>query len=473
MNREAQGWLLVEALERACQVTGASTAPQGREAMEREVQAIRENFIGLFKEVKQQKAQLEVTVVQWREYKDEYERLSDWLQQMDILVKAHKTALVATLPEKVKQVVEMKEVLDRLEKGSEQIETFNQTASVLLTSHLDTYVNNQLRHLNSRYQVMVNLAKDVMKKLEACRDQHTEYMNCMERARSWIDNAWEVIRSSAESGSERAENFALEREALQTRLDKIQELMRKREDGQTLVHATVNAGEKALRNTKSEGRDQMNRELKELQNDWDRLIRKLATAKVKCETELLQWSDYSSNFSQMRQWLSEREAKLQQVCAQKVSQARKGQTQTMASDTAQQANSTLTSIGERRATLRRTGSIVQDIVSFEPMILSLGEDSELSSSYRHLSAKANKLYEEQKQTVEHYQQFVDGALELSNWIRASRERLAKCQELVFDRAQLSSQLALLKVLESEQSQVSKYYFLLKDLDKINIVIMIN
>jgi len=92
-------------------------------------------------------------VVQWRVYKEEYERLSDWLQQIDILVKAQKTALLSTLKEKEKQVLEVKEILEKLQKGQSQIDTFNQTAGVLLTSHLDTYVNNQLRHLNSRYQV--------------------------------------------------------------------------------------------------------------------------------------------------------------------------------------------------------------------------------------------------------------------------------------------------------------------------------
>ena len=42
---------------------------------------------------------------------------------------------------------------DRLDKGEEMINKFNEMASGFLSSHLDTYVNNQLRHLNSRYQV--------------------------------------------------------------------------------------------------------------------------------------------------------------------------------------------------------------------------------------------------------------------------------------------------------------------------------
>lgn len=110
-------------------------------------------YISFISEIAVQKEQLEAMVLQWRSYKEEYERLSDWLQQIDILVKAQKIALLSTVKEKEKQVEEVKEILDKLEKGQSQIETFNQTASVLLASHLDTYVNNQLRHLNSRYQV--------------------------------------------------------------------------------------------------------------------------------------------------------------------------------------------------------------------------------------------------------------------------------------------------------------------------------
>lgn len=96
-------------------------------------------------------------------------------------------------------------------------------------------------------------------------------------------------------------------------------MFRERDDGQNLIHSTVNSGEKVLRNTKVDGRDIINEQLKEIQADWDRLIRKMSTAKVQLETSLLQWADYSSSYSQLQQLLSERENKLQQVCEQKVS----------------------------------------------------------------------------------------------------------------------------------------------------------
>ena len=98
----------------------------------------------------------------------------------------------------------------------------------------------------------------------------------------------------------------------------IQELTNRREAGQSLIHATVNAGEKVLRATRSDGKEAIAAALKELQADWERLVKKISTAKVHLETSLLQWADYSSSYSQLQQWISDRDAKLMEVCEQKV-----------------------------------------------------------------------------------------------------------------------------------------------------------
>ncbi|XP_075225316.1 muscle-specific protein 300 kDa isoform X2 [Lycorma delicatula] len=446
LNKKAQGELLLDHHDTTAQVTLASTSPEGQEIIRNDVRALSESFHNLFKEIQEQKDQLEAMIIQWREYKEEYERLSDWLQQMDVLVKAQKTALLATVQEKEKQVQDVKIILVQLEEGSGQIERFNQTASTLLSSHLDTYVNNQLRHLNSRYQVQVNLGKDVLKKVETNLDQHKQYESNLKKAQTWIENAKEVIRECSQASSNSS------RDVLQARLGQIQELLRNREEGQSLIHATVNCGEKVLRNTRSDGRDTINTALKEIQNEWERIVRKISTAKVHLETSLLQWADYSSSYSQLQQWITDREAKLQQVCEQKVSKAKKGQTSGLSS----------LAIGERKATLRQTNSIVQDIVSFEPMIQSVtlkAEDllqaapaSEISSKYETLSKQAKELYAKQKETVEQHQAFIDTGNEFGQWLRAAKERLSKCAEPTGDKESLSSKSSQLKVLQNELSE---------------------
>lgn len=244
LNKKAQGELMVEHLQHTGQVVCASTSPQGQEVIRNETRALTESFENLFREIKQQKDQLEATVGLWRDYKDEYERLSDWLQQIDILIKTQKNSLMPNVEEKEKQVKEVKEILENLNKGQEQIDKFNKSASVLLASPLEAYVNNQLRHLNSRYQVQVNLAKDVLQKVETNHQQHQEYEANLIKTRDWIDSAKKIIRQGTEAASTSS------RDELQRRLENIQDLMKKREEGQNLVHLTVNCGERVLRNTR-------------------------------------------------------------------------------------------------------------------------------------------------------------------------------------------------------------------------------
>lgn len=444
LNKQAQGELLVEHLIHTGEVVIASTSTPGQNILRGDIRSVRDSFEGLFRDVAKQKEAMEVTLFQWRDYKEEYERLSEWLQQIDILVKNHKLALLPNLEEKAKQVKDMRSVLDRLVKGQSEIDKFNASAASLLTSHLDTYVNNQLRHLNSRYQVQVNLAKDVMKKVETNHDQHSDYNNCLKKAHAWIENAREVIRESSDSAS------ASNKDVLQQRLNRIQDLIRRREDGQSLVHTTVNNGEKVVRNTRSDGKETINTEIKELQADWDRLVKKMSTAKVHLETGLLQWADYSSSYSQLQQWISDREIKLQQVCEQKVAKSKLGQP------------TLSTGLSERKANLRQTNNIVQDIVSFEPMIQSVTSKasnvlqstpaSDISSKYETLTKQAKDLYEKQKKAVEQHQNLIDAENEFAQWLRNAKERLSKCSEPTGDKDTLSSKLIQVTILESEVNE---------------------
>ena len=113
------------------------------------------------------------------------------------------------------------------------------------------------------------------------------------------------------------------------------------------------------------------------------------------------------------------------------------------------------SIGERKATLRQTNSIVQDIVSFEPMIQSVASKAEdllqaepasaISTKYETLSKHAREVYEKQKETVEQHQAFIDAGTEFMQWIRAAKEKLGKCSEPTGDKESLSSKAWHLKV----------------------------
>ena len=65
-------------------------------------------------------------------------------------------------------------------------------------------------------QVQVNLAKDVLKKVETNLEQHKQYSENYEKAKVWIENAKQVIWDCSEASSNSS------REVLQARLEQIQ-----------------------------------------------------------------------------------------------------------------------------------------------------------------------------------------------------------------------------------------------------------
>lgn len=121
------------------------------------------------------------------------------------------------------------------------------------------------------------------------------------------------------------------------------------------------------------------------------------------------------------------------------------------------------SMGERKATLRQTNSIVQDIVSFEPMIQSVASKAsdlqqpaaEIATKYETLTKQAKELYAKQKETVEQHQAFIDTGNDFVQWLRAAKERLSKCSEPTGDKDSLSSKVSQLKVLQSEVPEGQK------------------
>ena len=55
-----------------------------------------------------------------------------------------------------------------------------------------------------------------------------------------------------------------------------------------------------MRNTRSDGRDKVNQTIKELQVEWEKLLKKMSAAKVSVETDLLQWSDAQQSVSRLQ-----------------------------------------------------------------------------------------------------------------------------------------------------------------------------
>jgi nesprin-1 len=378
----------------------------------------------------------------FRDFKEETERLLDWLKQADINLKAAKTSMLATLEEKERAVKDVKELHKRLKKGSEDVEKYSALAAQMKDTCLQANVETQKEEVVARYEAVCKSATEVSQRVTNHYDQHYEFEVNYNAARDWMDLAWGTVRACSTTEGKNKDD-------LHGQLDKIRDLIGRQEEGQRYVNEAVDWGEKAVRNTRSDGRDKINQAVKDLQADWEKLVRKMSGAKVSVETDLLKWTDAQQSVSRLQEWINDKESRLQQALQSK---------HVMITRRSTLGISTLSS-RERTATLRQTNSILQDIQAFEPMIQSVAASStatatrepvdDIQAKYADLSRQAQELYDREKEMVDRHEAFIATGHEFMAWLRAAKERLARCSEPTGDRDALAEKAALLRVLESE------------------------
>ena len=439
INKEAQGQIMAEQLQQTGDVLSSVTAEPGKSGIKKEVIAMIENFNTLFADVRKQRDQMNKVMTVFRDFKEETERLSDWLQQADINIKASKTSLLSTVEEKEKGVKDMNDLNKRLIVGKKDFDKYAGMALQMKSTCLESNVNSQLKETMNKYQLTCSLASDILKKAEVIHDQHYQHeQNCI-KARTWIEEAWKVIRGNINSEGKSKED-------LHGQLDRLRQLVLSQEEGQGYVHSAIDWGEKACRNTRSDGKDKINTTLKEVQAEWEKLLKKLSTAKVGIETDLLQWSDTQQSVSKLQDWITDRETRLKQVSEQR----------TVMITRRSALGITTLSVSERQATLRRTNSILQDIQAFEPMIQTVAssaqsiENTEITRKYSDLTKHAQEMYEREKEMVVKHENFIDAGNEFMTWLKVSQEKLDKCSEATGDKESLASKSSQLKILDSEK-----------------------
>ena len=136
--------------------------------------------------------------------------------------------------------------------------------------------------LISRFRVTDVLAQDVAAKMKTMYDNHLEFHVHVEKAKSWMEESWETIRSNSYTSGKSKEELQAQLRAVQRQID-VQEA------GLGMVQAAAESADRAMRNTRSDGKDAILQTLKELNTDWEKLTKKMATAKVGVESDLLQW----------------------------------------------------------------------------------------------------------------------------------------------------------------------------------------
>lgn len=111
------------------------------------------------------KSLLEVGIVKWTEYEDQFSEATEWLTQTEQLVQSF-NKLQDSLEEK-KNVLEQFQIhLQTLFDWQRELDRLNMKAQMLLETCADTRISNAITQLTTKYNALLSLAKEIMRRLE-------------------------------------------------------------------------------------------------------------------------------------------------------------------------------------------------------------------------------------------------------------------------------------------------------------------
>jgi nesprin-1 len=108
---------------------------------------------------------LEEGIVKWTEYEDQYQEATDWLSQTETNVQGF-NKLVNSLEEKKTVLEQFQMQLQTVFDWQKELDRLNMKAQLLLETCADSRISNAVTQMTTKYNTLLSLAKEVMRRLE-------------------------------------------------------------------------------------------------------------------------------------------------------------------------------------------------------------------------------------------------------------------------------------------------------------------
>ncbi|KAK0046935.1 nesprin-1, partial [Biomphalaria pfeifferi] len=414
------------------------TSSHGKELIREEMDMLTKDFEEFETDLSDLTDTLTTLKDRWTRFEMFYEELSHWIKDTENTIKSD-SDLKSSLEQKQVLLNSHKEAHEEIIQQQAAFDQLSEQAQILMQSSIDARISTQITQLRTRYLALITLSKDLLKRYEQTVQNHKYYSDAYARSRLWLDETQKKLAVCADTSGDRY--------TIQTQLEKLQEFLVIKEEGQIHLHTAVTWGEKSMATTSVEGREIIRNDLNKLQTDWDNLVSQVSDTKVLLESCLLQWSDYNVSNDQVLRWLKDMERRLR--------------------DATPKAD-----LGEKKAELQRIKGLYQDIVSYEQMVESVTfkasdlaekspasrttiDTSQIQSRYVSVKEQAKDLLAKSEQNVAHHQDFLDSCNSFASWLRTAFEKLTTCSDTYGEKSAIESKIDWAKSLLADLHEGSQ------------------
>ncbi|KAJ8309205.1 hypothetical protein KUTeg_014079 [Tegillarca granosa] len=401
------------------------TASHGQANIKTELESLAQDWEALANRLNDVQQNLMHALQALQAYDGSCDSLNKWLRDVELKIKD--LDLKSTLRDKQEQVDKFKALQEEVLSKQNQFDDLANMAS-------------QVQGSDTRLEA-INKLQDRCGEHEAYQENFTDCSN-------WINTLQRRLQVCA--------NMAGDKDDVEDRLIKLQELIAEKEQGTNKIHFTVESGEKLYPSTASEGRDLIRQELRTLRDQWEQLCDQLSDTQRKLDSCLVQWSSYDENFEQFQKWLLDTEIQLKEDTDLK------------------------STLPDKKAQLQGHRVLHQDIQSRQHVMENLAEKAQtlahsspaakvnkfvdqLHKKYEKLCTTSKDTLDKFEHNVKDHQQYQDMYQDCQDWLNSSREKVEACSDTSGDKLSLQNKLERLKEYAQKVGDGEKKLKLTKDL----------
>ncbi|GFO48198.1 nesprin-1, partial [Plakobranchus ocellatus] len=406
-----------------------NTSNEGREAIRHELRGLRDNWESFNDSLSDTQRQLDSSRMQWQTFDDSFEQLQKWVNGVEQQVQAE-PELKATLQEKKALLQNYKTRCQDILSHQSMIDSISDKGTALPS----TQVQNKIRQLNTKYNQLCSDAQACVKKAEDYVEEHQAYQDCHQQARDWMHATRDKVAVCAEGGGDK--------QAMQNRLDRLQDIMGSLREGEAKVSSTHRQGEKTMPHTSPQGQANIRRELDSLNADWDSLITRMNDTQQGLIQAIQALDLYDGSCENLSQWLRETESQFKDCELKSTLKEKETQVQTFKS-----LQKDINSRQEQFSDLQNMAAQVQNSDS------RLANHSiQLGTKYESLKNLARDVILKWEDYVEEHQAFSTAHTQCMTWVDTLRRRLQVCSDLAGDKQDVEDRTLKLQELSAEKDE---------------------
>ncbi|XP_035824390.1 nesprin-1 [Aplysia californica] len=406
-----------------------NTSNEGREGIRRELRSLRDSWEGFNDSLSDTQRQLDSSRMQWQSFDENFEQLQKWVAEVEAQMDSD-PELKATLQEKKALLQHYKTRCQDIMSHQTMVDSISDKGTALSSAQ----VQNKLKQLNNKYNHLCNAAENCVRKAEEYVDEHQSYQDVSQLCRDWLTATRDKVAVCAEVGGDK--------QALQNRLDRLQDIMATMGDGETKLRQAHQQGERIMPHTSPPGQSNLRRELDSLTADWDALVTRMDETQQGLAQAIQALDLYDGSCESLNRWLRETESQFKD--SELKSTLREKQAQVDMFKSLQQ------DISSKQDQFTDLQNMAAQVQSTDTRLANYS--TQLGTRYETLKSLAKDVIRKWEEYVEEHQTFQQSHGQCMDAVDTLRRRLQVCADLAGDKQDVEDRMIKLQELMAERDE---------------------